>query len=130
MFRKQVICIIIIAFFNLVPPKIENQEESTVVCGSNAPFDFIITGVPTPKVTVFKDDQLVPETEHYQISYEKEKLTLTIKSVVLEDEGAYKITAENKAGQAASTVKLITQGILIVSFLTLLKLIGEDTVGP
>ena len=92
-----------------------------MVCGSSTSIDFNVSGVPIPNMTVFKGDQLLTENEHFQIHFEKEKFTLTIKLVVLEDEGTYKLTAENKAGQAVSTVKLNTQGIMVGFIVILLS---------
>ena len=96
--------------FSSVPPNVKNQEEATILCGSKASVDFVLTGVPPPRVTVHRDNHIVSENERLQLIFGKEQFTLVLNSVVLEDEGTYKITAENKAGQATSEIKLITQG--------------------
>ena len=94
-----------------VPPKIENYAEAVMLCNANAALEFVITGTPTPKVYVCRDDQPLSQNDHIHFLFEKGKFSLVINSVVHEDAGTYKITAENKAGHANSTAYIHTQGI-------------------
>ena len=77
--------------------------------------------MPPPRVTVHRDNHIVSENERLQLIFGKEQFTLVLNSVVLEDEGTYKITAENKAGQATSEIKLITQGNFTANDVTVIN---------
>lgn len=93
-----------------MPPKIDHEVEITGTCGKDLNAEFNVIGIPVPNITITKGDQPLLCNEHYQISFENEKLSLRISSIVIEDEGIYKVYAESKAGQATSSMILNVQG--------------------
>ncbi|TNN27906.1 Obscurin [Liparis tanakae] len=70
-------------------------------------FDCVVIGKPTPAVHWFKDGKLLEENDHYMINEDQEGChQLIITTVLPTDMGAYRCTAENSSGIAATKAEL------------------------
>ena len=103
------------ALFNLVQPKLEYEARyrspQALKAGGSLiiPVDF--TGVPTPKVQWFYNDQPLSKSPKVNIDVADSHSTLTIKNVNKDSAGVYKVVVENKAGQDEATFEARVTGM-------------------
>ncbi|TKR60375.1 hypothetical protein L596_027630 [Steinernema carpocapsae] len=95
---------------NLRPPTIITAlRDSQIDEGSRFEFAARIEGEPEPKLTWTKDGLDVKENADYRTAYVNGVATLTIEETFVEDTAIYTILAENKAGVAQSSAKLVVK---------------------
>ncbi|XP_067109219.1 obscurin [Osmerus mordax] len=70
-------------------------------------FDCVVIGKPPPSVRWYKDGKLLEENDHYMINEDQEGChQLIITTALPSDMGAYRCTAENSSGVAATAAEL------------------------
>lgn len=79
-----------------------------VMEGASAVLEAKITGFPKPKVTWYRETEIIESSERHKFLYEDfESYALMIKNVKKEEAGKYHIKAVNELGQAETSGKLI-----------------------
>ena len=74
-------------------------------------FDCVVIGKPPPSVRWYKDGKLLEENDHYMINEDQEGCHQLIITMALpSDMGAYRCTAENGSGIAATKAELRVDG--------------------
>ena len=69
-----------------------------------------MTGKPEPTVKWFREGKELTEKPDFEISYRDGRVSLSIPEAFPEDQGQFKCTAKNIAGQATSTAELFVRG--------------------
>ncbi|ELT91007.1 hypothetical protein CAPTEDRAFT_109758, partial [Capitella teleta] len=72
--------------------------------GEEVVFSLIVTGVPQPELTWFRDDNNIDNTEEFLIKYNDDtgECVLTIAECFPEDAGLFKCVASNPLGAATT----------------------------
>lgn len=92
----------------------QQLEDIVVELSETATFKCTVTGIPTPKVTWYVEDETVKDGPKYSTSYHDNVATLEVKDVSTEDSPIF-ITckAVNVAGEARTSAELTVEGIYI-----------------
>jgi titin len=67
-------------------------------------------GIPTPKVSWFKDGFEIFSSRRTTITTDSGKSVLIIHKTLIDDEGEIKCSATNRAGHISTRAKLIVEG--------------------
>ncbi|KAK0410881.1 hypothetical protein QR680_005377 [Steinernema hermaphroditum] len=95
---------------NAHPPTIVTAlRDSQVEEGARFEFAARVEGEPEPRLTWTKDGLDVRENADYRTAYVNGVATLTIEETFVEDTAVYTIRAENAAGAAESSAKLVVK---------------------
>lgn len=92
--------------FMKLPPK-----TCVVTVGENAYISCEISGVPTCSVKVLFNGREITSSEHYDISFENNRITLVIFEVHFSDAGVYTFVITNEIGEAQASTELIVEDI-------------------
>ena len=87
-----------------------------------------INGSPAPKITWTKDDQVIQIDANHVIESDGASQILIIKNVKINDEGKYRVVAQNSLGQVESTGQLVVleQPIIDQAFGDISQSAGTD----
>lgn len=70
-----------------------------------------IVGIPMPEVTWYKEDEVLSNSDVFEITQDDENnYTLFIHDVLPEDAGKYIVAAKNELGTVTSTAQLTVEG--------------------
>lgn len=90
-----------------VKPVVQSQlRDVSVDEGKTAQLDCVITGQPEPEVIWYHNGQPVKESADVQLLFQDDRCSLVLQETVAEDDGEYKVTAINSAGETSSQCKL------------------------
>lgn len=79
--------------------------------GSQVEMECQVAGHPRPTVTWYKDEQMIYQSEEFQIIYDDENVSkLIIADVYPEDAGKYTAVAKNEFGTAMTSAELFVAG--------------------
>ena len=79
--------------------------------GSQVRLTANIVGVPQPEVTWYKEDEVIFNSDEFEISQDDQNnYTLFIGDVLPEDAGKYVVVAKNELGTVKSTAQLTVEG--------------------
>lgn len=91
--------------------------------GGQARFTANITGVPKPEVTWMKQEEVIFNSDEFQISQDDDNnFTLFIHDVLPEDSGKYVVVAKNELGTVTSSAQLTVEGRKLGNILHILEL--------
>lgn len=83
----------------IVAPELQQKlEPKEVFEGGRAIFTCRFSGLPKPKVTWYRENFLIQNSNDFQIETTDNTSTLTIRQVYKDDEGEYSVKVENKGG--------------------------------
>ena len=92
----------------IVPPELTIKlEPKEVFEGDRAVFKCQFTGTPTPKVTWYRENFLIQNSNDFQIETTQNTSTLTIRQVYTDDQAEYSVKVENKGGVEISRTNLL-----------------------
>ena len=83
------------------------KEALSLKVGSSLYIEVDVSGQPKPKLLWFHSDTLVEETARTSIEMGHGYSFLKVKGVTLDQEGVYRVTAENTAGTDSASFRVI-----------------------
>ena len=91
----------------LVPPDfIKNLKSVDVLEGTPSTLECTVTGIPSPTISWFKDDQNIDNDANYIITKINGTCTLKIRNIQKDHAARYMCKANNAGGEAASSARL------------------------
>jgi len=104
-----------------VPAAFKEKLEPThlVKKGGYAELTCEVTGTPEIKITWFKDDRELKESDKYRMSFAKSLATLHLTEVETEDSGEYICEAKNDAGKDICSSIVTIKGVCNIQPLSL-----------
>lgn len=78
--------------------------------GSTLVLQVNVSGIPSPKISWFLDDEPLEKSERISVDTTDDFSTLTIKNAMLDDSGMYTIAAENVVGKAEADFEVNVKG--------------------
>jgi len=95
------------------PQLIQPLRDTTVDEGNPATFQCKIVATPEPVVQWYYDNQVIKPSKYFQMHSQGGVQTLTITGAFPEDEGVYKCTARNQAGEVTCIAHLKVNGLYL-----------------
>lgn len=92
---------------NEKPTIIDALVDKTVTLNEELTLSTVIGGVPTPKITWYRNETEITETE--DITYENRVTKLFIKTTTIETEATYKCVAVNESGTAETKCRVTVE---------------------
>jgi len=89
-------------------PEISELKDLVINPYENTQFEVVINSNPKPKVTWYRNDEVVSNNEHTQLisDIEAEIYRLAVTNITLVDGGVYKVVASNSLGEASQQCTL------------------------
>ena len=92
------------------PPSFTSQLKSTsIVEGNSVELSVNVSGFPKPEVTWYLDGLPVRNDINHRINWENDRVSLTILSAMIDDEGLYTVKAVNALGSASCQAEFIVE---------------------
>lgn len=89
------------------PVFLTELQSQDIPDGYPVSFDCVVIGKPPPSVRWYKDGKVLEENDHYMINEDQEGChQLIITTVLPNDMGVYRCTAENSSGIASTKAEL------------------------
>ena len=89
-----------------VTPTLTDMADQTVIAGDTLMLQSKITGIPTPRVTWLKNNEMMVADENI-LQEDKDGITsIQISKATVKDEGKYSLKIENKAGKAEKVANI------------------------
>eukprot|EP00106_Octopus_bimaculoides_P016754 XP_014784196.1 PREDICTED: titin-like isoform X3 [Octopus bimaculoides] len=91
----------------IIPPDIiKNLKSADILEGSPFTFECQITGMPTPSISWYKDDQNIDNSPDFVITKINGTCCLKIRKVTMQEGARYTCRANNAGGEASSSARL------------------------
>jgi Immunoglobulin I-set domain len=89
-------------------PEISELKDFTINPYENTQFEVVINSNPKPKVTWYRNEEVLSSDDHTQLiaDIEAEIYRLAVSNITLVDAGTYKVVASNSLGEASRECKL------------------------
>jgi hypothetical protein len=89
-------------------PEISELKDLTINPYENTQFEVVINSNPKPKVTWYRNEEVLSSDDHTQLiaDIEAEIYRLAVSNITLIDAGTYKVVASNALGEASRECKL------------------------
>lgn len=84
----------------------------TVMMGRSARFSVLVSGLPAPQVSWYKDSELLLVDDKCKLLHDEGEHTLLLLEVFVEDSAIYSCEAKNDYGEARSSASLTVEGTL------------------
>ncbi|XP_046554801.1 titin-like [Haliotis rubra] len=88
------------------------KSAQTVKGGSTLVLQVNVSGIPSPKISWFLDDEPLEKSERISVDTTDDFSTLTIKNAMLDDTGMYTIAAENVVGKAEADFEINVKDLM------------------
>lgn len=96
-----------LSHIEVFPPEfVSKPEPMTLFVGKQAKFQCVITGSAPLNVAWYKDNIAILPSEHYKVSFEKNKHCLEITKLEQSDQGTYLCKASNIVGMATCCTEM------------------------
>lgn len=82
--------------------------------GQSVTFECYVSGYPKPEITWYVNSKEIKPSQDFRIKYKKNRATLQISEVFLDDRGEYVCKATNQLGTRISRAFLYVEGLLRV----------------
>lgn len=93
------------------PPQIvRHLQPQTATSGRSIRFAALVSGVPQPQVTWYKDSEALYSDPKHKFLHDQEEHTLLLLDVSPEDAGVYSCEAKNEYGEDTSSAHLTVEG--------------------
>lgn len=94
------------------PPQVVRQlQPQTATSGRSVRFAVLVSGVPQPQVSWYKDSEVLFSGPKHKLLYDQEEHTLLLLDASPEDAGVYSCQAQNEYGEDTSSALLTVEGI-------------------
>ena len=91
------------------PRFVKQLQNVNVVEGETARIDCVVMAQPEPKVTWFKEEETIQESERIKLGFQGDHCSLTINKTTPSDSGLYKASARNQAGDTTNFCRIYVQ---------------------
>ncbi|VDI56857.1 titin [Mytilus galloprovincialis] len=97
-----------------VPPKfVQALKNIETMEGTRVTFEGVVSGKPEPSIKWYREGKELTDKADFEISYNDGRVSLNIPEAFPEDQGQFKCTARNMAGQASSSAELIVKASMV-----------------
>ena len=99
-------------FFSAEPPTISKKlTDLTVIEGEKATFEAEITGIPSPNIDWYKDEESLKDTANFKSGRKDSFANLSFAKTNRTDAGMYKVKVSNSFGSAEAEARLNINGM-------------------
>lgn len=93
------------------PPQVVRQlQPQTATSGRSVRFAVLVSGVPQPQVSWYKDSEALFSGPKHKFLHDQEEHTLLLLDASPEDAGVYSCQAQNEYGEDTSSALLTVEG--------------------
>jgi len=103
-------------FEGLSPCFILKPSDVDAVEGTPVKLKCRVTGVPTPDVRWYRDNEPLIESDKYHMDVDDDLYSLTINDVTEDDSGHYKVIARNSAGREHATADVTVKRMKYIDY--------------
>ncbi|KAJ8319891.1 hypothetical protein KUTeg_001478 [Tegillarca granosa] len=85
-------------------------DDCTVMEDKSLTLSCVVTGLPRPEITWYRNGKEFVPTPNVSMSYDEETAILNIKKITMDQEGEFKCVAKNSAGEAECIAQVTVEG--------------------